>query len=70
VVVSDGFYTPAQRSGGQVRVRRLLAAGCGVLWTAPRTDPKPLDGAQVVLLDDPAAAGAVIGAQRALRAAL
>jgi len=71
VVVSDGYYTPGQRSGGQARVRRLLAAGCGVLWLALRKDPKSMDGAQVVLLDDPSAAGAVIGAaaKRALRAA-
>jgi hypothetical protein len=71
VVVSDGYYTPGQRTGGQARVRRVLTAGCGVLWIAVRKDPRPLDGAQVVLLDDPAAAGAVIGAaaQRALRAA-
>lgn len=70
VVVSDGYYTPGQRTGGQARVRRLLAAGCGVLWIALRTDAKPLDGVQIALLDDPSAAGAVIGmaAQRALRA--
>jgi hypothetical protein len=71
VVVSDGYYTTVQRARGQARVRRLLAAGCGVLWLALRKDPKPMEGAQVALLDDPSAAGAVIGAaaQRALRAA-
>jgi hypothetical protein len=71
VVVSDGYYTPEQRIGGQTRVRRLLASGCGVLWIALRKDSKPLKGAQVALLDDPSAAGAMIGAaaQRALRAA-
>ncbi len=71
VVVSDGYYTPGQRTGGQTRVRRLLTTSCGVLWIALRKDPRPLDGAQVVLLDDPSTAGAVIGAaaQRALRAA-
>jgi hypothetical protein len=71
VVVSDGYYTAAQRTGGQIRVRRLLACGCGVLWIALRKDPKPMDGAQVALLDDPSAAGEVIGiaAKRALRAA-
>jgi hypothetical protein len=69
VVVSDGYYTADQRARGQARVRRLLATGCGVLWIALRTDPKPMDGAQMVLLDDPAGAGEVIGAaaQRALQ---
>jgi hypothetical protein len=72
VVVSDGHYPADQRALGQARVRRLLTSGCGVLWIAlPRSNPTPLDGAQVALLDDPAAAGVVIGAaaQRALRAA-
>jgi hypothetical protein len=71
VVVSDGYYTPEQRIDGQARVRRLLAVGCGVLWIALRMDPKPLDGAHVVLLDDPSAAGQVIGvaARGALQAA-
>jgi hypothetical protein len=52
-------------------VQRLLATGCRVLWIALRKDPKPLDGSQVVLLDDPAVAGAVIGlaARRVLQAA-
>jgi len=69
VVVSDGHYTEEQRAGGQARVRRLVAAGCGVVWLALRTGATPMTGAQVALLDDPAAAGAVIGAaaQRALR---
>jgi hypothetical protein len=72
VVVSDGHYPPDHRAQGEARVRRLLASGCGVLWIAlPRSNAKPLDGAQVALLDDPTAAGVVIGAaaQRALRAA-
>ena len=70
VVISDGWYTAAQRTGGQARVRRLLATGCGVLWIALRTDPKPIGGAHVALVDDPQAAGEVIGAaaRRALRA--
>jgi len=69
VVVSDGHYTAEQRADGQARVRRLLAAGCGVLWLALRKDATPMAGAQVALLGDPAAAGAVIGtaAQRALK---
>jgi len=70
VVVSDGRYPADQRALGQAQVRRLVAAGCGVLWIAVGSNATPLDGAQIALLDDPAAAGAVISAaaRRALRA--
>jgi hypothetical protein len=70
VIVSDGWYTPDQYSGGQARITRLLASGCAVVWVT-FGNANPMAGAQVAPLTDPAEAGRVIGAaaERALRQA-
>ncbi len=69
VIVSDGQFHPTQRTGGEQRVRRLVEAGCGVLWLAFGRFTDPMPGAQVVRLTDPADAAVAIGtaATRALR---
>jgi uncharacterized protein with von Willebrand factor type A (vWA) domain len=53
VVVSDGIFCPTPRAAAQARVDRLRAAGCGVLWLAPRGPVEPLNGATVLPLTDP-----------------
>jgi hypothetical protein len=68
VVVSDGIFCPAPRAAAQARVDRLRAAGCGVLWLAPRGPVEPLTGATVVPLSDPATTAREIA--RAATAAL
>jgi hypothetical protein len=70
VIVSDGIFTEQQRTLGQQRVNRLIAAGCAVLWLALDEYTHPMDGAHRVTLTDPADAAAAIGkaAARALRA--
>ena len=73
VIISDGHYKNSQYPDGQKRVARLTATGCGVLWIAPHQPydpPKPMNGTQVITLDDPAATAAAIAraATRALTA--
>ncbi|OZM76579.1 VWA domain-containing protein [Pseudonocardia sp. MH-G8] len=68
VVVSDGIFCPTPRAAAQGRVDRLRAAGCGVLWLAPRGPVEPLNGATVVPLTDPATTAREIA--RAATAAL
>ncbi|MFC5188114.1 hypothetical protein [Actinomadura harenae] len=71
IVVSDGIFPAAERALGRDRIARLTAAGCAVLWLAMDERTRPIDGADVVALTDPAQAAAVIGtaATRALRRA-
>ena len=69
VIVSDGQYTEDERDGGQKRITRLARSGCGILWLAPAGSwSKPMDHAQVAVLDDPAATAEAIAhaATRAL----
>jgi VWA domain containing CoxE-like protein len=69
VIVSDGAYTPGERTGGQQRITRLARSGCGILWLAPDTSwSDPMDHSQAAVLTDPAAtAGAIArAATRAL----
>ena len=63
VVVSDGQYTISQRRGGERRVQRLLRAGCHILWLDFRPGVPLFSGVERVVLDDPARAGKVIGAE-------
>ena len=68
VIVSDGAYTEDERAGGQQRITRLARSGCGIFWLAPDGPwSKPMDHAQVTVLDDPAAAAGAI-ARAATRA--
>ncbi len=62
VVVSGGYHAEEQRAAGRTRVRRLLAAGCGVVDRPGHGHDPPMAGAQVVLLDAPAVASEVLGA--------
>jgi hypothetical protein len=62
VIVSDGRYRPRQRDGGQQRIRRLVSAGCGVLWMVlDATTAKPLESARTVTLTAPSDAADAIG---------
>jgi hypothetical protein len=71
VVVSDGIFCPTPRAAAQARIDRLRAAGCGLLWLAPRGPVEPMDGATVLPLTDPATTARAIAcaATAALRAA-
>jgi hypothetical protein len=55
VIVSDGDYKKTEPAGGQKRITRLAAVGCGILWLAPDTPSSPMTGARVITLTDPAA---------------
>jgi hypothetical protein len=68
VIVSDGDFRPGPRQGGQQRLDRLRASGCGVLWLATDEDDIPLTGATVHVMTDPTATAQAIG--RAATAAL
>lgn len=63
VIISDGYYDGPRRDRAQQLLNRLRAAGCAVLWLAPDTStaPKPLDGANVHLISNPAATAQAIG---------
>lgn len=71
VIISDGYFPEHIRRDGQQRLDRLRAAGCGLLWLTTRPEDKPLDGAIVHQLTDPATTVRTIGhaATTALRAA-
>jgi hypothetical protein len=57
VIVSDGDYLAGERDGGQRKITRLAASGCGILWLAPKVPwAKPMTGPQILTLADPAAA--------------
>jgi len=68
VVVSDGIFSPTPRRAAQTRVDRLRAAGCGVLWLAPRGPVTPLNGVTAIPLTDPTVTARAIA--RAATAAL
>jgi hypothetical protein len=73
VIVSDGKFEVPRYEAGQQLVRRLRASGCGVLWLTPEApDTRPMSGATVLTLTDPAATARAIGkaATTALRAAV
>lgn len=62
VIVSDGGFRAVPRRKGQAQLDRLRAAGCAVLWLAPDPDDaRPLRGATVHALTDPAATARTIG---------
>jgi uncharacterized protein with von Willebrand factor type A (vWA) domain len=65
VIVSDGLWQEPPRRAAQAHVDRLRRSGCGLLWLAPRqSDPtwanRPLDGANVLELGDPATTATAI----------
>ncbi|GAB3971349.1 hypothetical protein GCM10029978_046370 [Actinoallomurus acanthiterrae] len=71
VIVSDGLFKGDELPGGQDRITRLTRAGCAVLWLTPdKKENRPMDGAHVVALTDPAQTAVTIGraAARALAA--
>ncbi|WP_308015872.1 hypothetical protein, partial [Saccharopolyspora sp. 6M] len=61
VIISDGKFQDYAATGGKRLINRLRATGCGVLWLATGFDPRPLDGATVHELTDPATTATVIG---------
>ena len=62
VIISDGRYRRSPRISGQTGLDRLRAAGCALLWLTPDTPhAKPMTGATVHTLTDPAATAAAIG---------
>jgi VWA domain-containing protein len=69
VIISDGNFFEAERTSGQRRITRLVAAGCAVLWLAPHSFSLPMQGAQSLIVADPAEAIEAIGkaATKALR---
>ena len=60
VIASDGYYRPRSPPAAE-RIAALRAAGCAVLWLAFAPDPRPLPGATLLELTDPAQAAAAIG---------
>ncbi|MEY8040071.1 hypothetical protein AB8O55_11755 [Saccharopolyspora cebuensis] len=71
VILSDGYFEPSVATSGQTLLDRLRATGCGVLWLTTEAIDRPLHGATVHQLADPADTATVIGraATAALRAA-
>ncbi|MEV0966477.1 hypothetical protein AB0J25_28510 [Streptomyces sp. NPDC049910] len=61
VIASDGYYAPEEAARAAQRITALRATGCAVLWLAFDPDDKPLPGATVLHLTDPAQAAAAIG---------
>ncbi|MBK0870220.1 VWA domain-containing protein [Saccharopolyspora sp. HNM0986] len=68
VILSDGVFEQDNYDQGQHVLDRLRAAGCGLLWLATDPDSRPMRGATVHQLTDPATTATVIG--RAATAAL
>ncbi|MEC3979922.1 hypothetical protein QMK34_32195, partial [Amycolatopsis sp. H20-H5] len=71
VIVSDGQFEDDRYRAGQKLLDRLRATGCAVLWLAPdKPGCRPMNGATVHTLTDPATTARVIGkaATAALRA--
>lgn len=60
VIASDGYYSPGEAARAAMRIKALRDAGCAVLWLAFAPDPRPLPGATLVKLTQPARAAAVI----------
>ncbi|MFI0411195.1 hypothetical protein [Actinomadura sp. 3N508] len=71
VIVSDGLFKDDQPTEGQQRIDRLTATGCAVLWLSLSARTRPMNGAHLVTLTNPATAADTIGtaAVRALRTA-
>ncbi|WP_432003369.1 hypothetical protein [Streptomyces sioyaensis] len=61
VIASDGYYTPEESARATTRITSLRKAGCAVLWLAFAPGPRPLPGATVLELTDPAQAATAIG---------
>ncbi|MGW2651541.1 VWA domain-containing protein [Streptomyces sp. NPDC001393] len=61
VIASDGRYRPDEATRAADRITTLRAAGCAVLWLAFEPDPRPLPGATLLELTDPAQAVTAIG---------
>ncbi|MGN5380493.1 VWA domain-containing protein [Streptomyces lasalocidi] len=61
VIASDGHYRPDEAARAADRITALRTAGCAVLWLAFDTDPRPLPGATLLELTDPAQAATAIG---------
>lgn len=61
VVASDGRYRSTEATRAAQRVAALRRAGCAVLWLAFAPEPRPLPGARLVELADPAKAATAIG---------
>ncbi|KUO19168.1 hypothetical protein [Streptomyces dysideae] len=61
VIASDGCYHPDESDLAAGRIAALRATGCAVLWLAFDPDPRPLPGATLLELADPAQAAAAIG---------
>lgn len=68
IIISDGVFEPGDYHAGQQLLDRLHTAGCGLLWLATSPDSRPMRGATVHQLTDPATTATVIG--RAATAAL
>ncbi|WP_433524062.1 VWA domain-containing protein [Nocardia pseudovaccinii] len=61
VIISDGRFRAEPRAAAQKRLDRLRANGCAVLWLTPNvTRAKPLTGATVHILTNPADTAAAI----------
>jgi hypothetical protein len=67
VIVSDGYYAPAEAARAAARITALNKTGCAVLWLDFEDDSLPLPGTALVHLTDPTQAAAAI-AQAATRA--
>ncbi|MGW4565238.1 VWA domain-containing protein [Streptomyces sp. NPDC004561] len=61
VIASDGHYGFDEATRAADRITALHTAGCAVLWLAFDTDPRPLPGATLLQLTDPAQAITAIG---------
>ncbi|MGW3626201.1 VWA domain-containing protein [Streptomyces sp. NPDC000880] len=61
VIASDGYYAAEEAARAAERITALRATGCAVLWLAFDPDPRPLPGARLLELADPAQAAAAIG---------
>ncbi|QRX95774.1 VWA domain-containing protein [Streptomyces noursei] len=60
VIASDGYYNPDEAASAATRLTALRNAGCAVLWLTFAPNPRPLPGATVVELTDPAQAATAI----------
>ncbi|MFD7013534.1 VWA domain-containing protein [Streptomyces sp. NPDC059928] len=61
VIASDGYYHPEEATRAAERIAGLRRAGCAVLWLAFDPEPRPLPGAALLELTDPAQAATAIG---------
>ncbi|MFE9555457.1 VWA domain-containing protein [Streptomyces sp. NPDC006703] len=61
VIASDGYYHPDEATQAAQRITALRTEGCAVLWLAFAPGPRPLPGATLLELADPAQAATAIG---------